>query len=108
MPPEITMNKWKRAEILIVRQCAGTMKVATIGQLIGRTDGAVRAKARELHISLRLRGDHHQSVKYPGCDVEKARELHHKGTRRRDIAQMLKMPLGTVNQYVYFDRRVSA
>lgn len=53
------MNKWKRAEILIVRQCAGTIRVADVGRLIGRTDGAVRAKARELHICLRLRGDHH-------------------------------------------------
>lgn len=100
------MNKWKRAEILIVRQCAGTIRVADIGRLIGRTDGAVRAKARELHISLRLRGDYHQSVKYPGRSVDMARELHHKGTRRRDIAKILKMPVGTVNQYVYFDRRV--
>ncbi|MDJ7444514.1 DNA-binding protein [Salmonella enterica] len=100
------MNKWKRAEILIVRQCAGKMKVATIGQLIGRTGGAVRAKARELHICLRLRGDHHQSVKYPGCVVEMARELHNKGARRQDIAEMLGMPIGAVNQYVYFDRRV--
>ncbi len=101
------MSKWKRAEILIVRQCAGKMKVATIGQLIGRTGGAVRAKARELHICLRLRGDCHQSVKYPGYVVEMARELHHKGTRRQDIAEMLEMKVGTVNQYVYFDRRVS-
>lgn len=102
------MSKWKRAEILIIRQCAGTMKVENIGQLIGRTDGAVRAKARELHICLRLRGDHHQSVKYPGRVVEMARELHHEGVKRRDIAKTLKMPLGMVNQYVYFDRRVSA
>ncbi|HFL2921184.1 TPA: DNA-binding protein [Salmonella enterica] len=102
------MNKWKRAEILIVRQCAGKMKVANIGQLIGRTNGAVRAKARELHICLRLRGDHHQSVKYPCRVVEMARELHHEGVKRRDIAEMLGMPIGAVNQYVYFDRRVSA
>ncbi|HDP0319378.1 TPA: DNA-binding protein [Salmonella enterica subsp. enterica serovar Concord] len=101
------MSEWVRAEIVIVRQCAGTMKVANIGNLIGRTDGAVRAKARELHISLRLRGDYHQSVKYPCCDVEMARDLHHKGTRRQDIAEILGIPLGTVNQYVYFDRRVS-
>ncbi|HAG1962644.1 TPA: DNA-binding protein [Salmonella enterica] len=100
------MNKWKRAEILIVRQCAGKMKVATIGQLIGRTGGAVRAKARELHISLYLRGDYHQSVKYPYRAVEEARELHRKGTRRQAIAKTLGMPLGAVNQYVYFDRRL--
>ncbi|HFW5273273.1 TPA: DNA-binding protein [Salmonella enterica subsp. salamae serovar 21:z10:[z6]] len=102
------MNKWKRAEILIVRQCAGTMKVANIGQLIGRTNGAVRAKARELHISLRLRGDYHQSAKYRQSDIEKTRDLHLEGVKRQDIAEMLKMPIGAVNQYVYFDRRVSA
>ncbi|EDQ2392343.1 DNA-binding protein [Salmonella enterica subsp. enterica] len=101
------MSKWKRAEILIIRQCAGKMKVATIGQLIGRTRDAVRTKARELNICLILRGDYHQSVKYPGRVVEMARELHHKGTRRQDIAEMLEMKVGTVNQYVYFDRRVS-
>ncbi|ECO4847858.1 DNA-binding protein [Salmonella enterica] len=101
------MSKWKRAEILIIRQCAGTMKVANIGQLIGRTDGAVRAKARELNISLRLSGDYHQSVKYPGCVVGMARELHQEGAKRRDIAKALGIPVGTVNQYVYFDRRVS-
>ncbi len=91
-----------------MRQCAGTMKVANIGQLIGRTDGAVRAKARELHISLRLCGDHHQSVKYPDRVVEMARELHQEGMKRWDISKMLKVKIGTVNQYVYFDRRVSA
>lgn len=100
------MNKWKRAEILITRQCAGKMRVADIGRLIGRTDGAVRAKARELHISLRLRGDYHQSAKYRQSDIEQARDLHQKGMKRRDIAGMLKMPIGQVNQYVYFDRRV--
>lgn len=100
------MNKWKRAEILIIRQCAGTMKVANTGQLIGRTDGAVRAKARELHISLRLRGGYHQSAKYHQSDIEKARDLHLEGVKRQDIAEMLEIPLGMVNQYVYFDRRV--
>lgn len=30
------MSKWGRAEIMIIRQCAGTMRVADIGQLIGR------------------------------------------------------------------------
>ncbi|MGF2865662.1 DNA-binding protein [Salmonella enterica] len=100
------MSKWNKAEIMIIRQCAGTMKVEVIGQLIGRTDGAVRAKARELHICLRLRGDYHQSVKYPGRVVEMARELHQEGVKRRDIAEMLGMPIGAVNQYVYFDRRV--
>ncbi|EID6668667.1 DNA-binding protein [Salmonella enterica] len=100
------MNKWKQAEILIIRQCAGKMRVADIGRLIGRTDGAVRAKARGLHISLRLRGDYHQSAKYRQSDIEQARDLHQKGMKRRDIAGMLKMPIGQVNQYVYFDRRV--
>ncbi|HFE7542199.1 TPA: DNA-binding protein, partial [Salmonella enterica subsp. enterica serovar Newport] len=32
----------------------------------------------------------------------------HEGVKRRDIAEMLGMPVGAVNQYVYFDRRVSA
>lgn len=100
------MNKWKRAEILIIRQCAGTMKVANIGQLIGRTRDAVRTKARELNICLILRGDYHQSAKYRQSDIEQARDLHQKGMKRRDIAGMLKMPVGMVTQYVYFDRRV--
>lgn len=100
------MNKWKRAEILIIRQCAGTMKVANIGQLIGRTRDAVRTKARELNICLILRGDYHQSAKYRQSDIEQARDLHQKGMKRREIARMLKMPVSQVNQYVYFDRRV--
>ncbi|EBI3645372.1 DNA-binding protein [Salmonella enterica] len=100
------MNKWKRAEILITRQCAGKMRVADIGRLIDRTDGAVRAKARELHISLRLRGDYHQSAKYRQSDIEQARDLHQKGISRREIAVKMEIPLGMVNQYVYFDRRV--
>lgn len=45
------MSRWKQAEILIVRQCAGKMSVAAIGQLIGRTGKAVRTKAQELHIT---------------------------------------------------------
>lgn len=46
------MNKWTRAEILIVRQCAGTMKVMNIGQLIGRTDGAVGAPLTKRRLKL--------------------------------------------------------
>ncbi|EIW3846311.1 DNA-binding protein [Salmonella enterica] len=100
------MSKWKRAEILIIRQCAGKMRVADIGRLIGRTRDAVRTKARELNICLVLRGDYHQSAKYRQGDIEQARDLHQKGMKRRDIAGMLKMPVSMVNQYVYFDRRV--
>ncbi|EMR9706913.1 DNA-binding protein, partial [Escherichia coli] len=37
---------WCRAEILILRQCAGTMTVECIGMLIGRSEAAVRTKAR--------------------------------------------------------------
>lgn len=100
------MSQWKRAEILILRQCAGKMRVADIGRLIGRTRDAVRTKARELNICLILRGDYHQSAKYHQSDIEKARDLHQEGMKRREIARMLKMPVSQVNQYVYFDRRV--
>ncbi len=34
------MTKWVRAEIMILRQCAGTMTVNNIGRLIGRTGGS--------------------------------------------------------------------
>ncbi|EHS4489836.1 DNA-binding protein, partial [Escherichia coli] len=37
------------------------MKVKSIGSLIGRSEAAVRTKARELGISMMLRGDYHQS-----------------------------------------------
>ncbi|MCV4714279.1 DNA-binding protein, partial [Escherichia coli] len=45
-------KKWRWAEILILRQCAGTMRVESIGYLIGRSESAVRTKARELGISM--------------------------------------------------------
>ncbi|HCM1919153.1 TPA: DNA-binding protein [Salmonella enterica subsp. salamae serovar 28:r:e,n,z15] len=99
------MSNWVRAEIIIMRQCAGKMRVATIGRLTGRTAAAVRAKARELNISLRLRGDYHQSARYRQADIELARSLHDEGVSRRDIAEKLEMPIGAVNQYVYFERR---
>lgn len=102
------MKKWVRAEILILRQCAGTMTVECIGMLIGRSEAAVRTKARELGISMMLRGDYHQSAKYPQSDIERARQLHQLGVSRREIARKFGMPLRTVNNYVYFDRRVSA
>ncbi|EFF0758085.1 DNA-binding protein [Escherichia coli] len=91
---------------MILRQCAGTMTVENIGRLTGRSEEAVRTKARELSISMMLRGDYHQSVKYPQSDVELARQLHQHGMPRRDIARKFGMPLRTVNNYVYFDRRV--
>lgn len=102
------MSKWVRAEIMIIRQCAGTMTVENISRLIGRTGAAVRTKAREQGISLYLRGDHHQSAKYRQADIEMARELHREGITRRDIAKKLEMPLSAINQYVYFERRVQA
>ena len=91
---------------MILRQCAGTMKVKSIGSLIGRSEAAVRAKAREMGIRLILRGDFHQSAKYPQRDIEMVRQLHRCGMHRREIARKFGMPLRTVNNYVYFDRRV--
>ncbi|EGW69017.1 hypothetical protein ECSTECC16502_2587 [Escherichia coli STEC_C165-02] len=82
------------------------MRVKDIGKLTGRTDAAVRTKARELGISLILRGDFHQSVKIPQSSVELMRKLHEQGISRREIAEKFEMPLRTVNNYVYFDRRV--
>ncbi|EIX7349282.1 DNA-binding protein [Escherichia coli] len=101
-------KRWCRAEIMMLRQCAGTMTVDSIGSLIGRSEAAVRTKAREMGISLILRGDYHQSAKYPQSDIELARQLHQRGVSRREIARKFGMPLRTVNNYVYFDRRVSA
>ncbi|MEG2567477.1 MAG: hypothetical protein RSA84_14855 [Acinetobacter sp.] len=100
------MSKWCRAEIMIIRQCAGTMTTESIGRLIGRTGAAVRARARMLGIKLYLRGDYHQSAKYHQEDIELARDLHQKGINRRDIARKLDMPISAVNQFVYFERRV--
>lgn len=100
------MTKWVRAEIMILRQCAGTMTVNNIGRLIGRTGAAVRTKAREQGIRLYLRGDYHQSAKYRQTDIELARELHHEGISRREMAEKLELPLSAINQYVYFERRV--
>ncbi|MEF9218534.1 DNA-binding protein [Escherichia coli] len=87
---------------MILRQCAGTMTVESIGKLIGRTGDAVRTKARELGISMILKGDFHPSAKYRQSDIELARQLHQCG----EIAEKLEMPLGMINQYVYFERRV--
>ncbi|WP_105493214.1 DNA-binding protein, partial [Escherichia coli] len=39
-------------------------------------------------------------------DIELARQLHRCGVPRREIAEKLEMPLGMINQYVYFERRV--
>lgn len=103
-----THKPWVRAEIMIMRQCAGRMTVAAIGQLFGRTGAAVRTKARELHISMRLCGDHHQSARYRQTDIELARELHCAGLRVQDIAEKLELPYGAVKQYVYFERRVQS
>ncbi|EHU5428185.1 TPA: DNA-binding protein [Escherichia coli] len=93
---------------MILRQCAGTMKVKSIGALIGRTEAAVRTKARELGISMMLRGDFHPSAKYSQRDIELARQLHQRGVPRRKIAEKFGMKLRAVNNYVYFDRRVQA
>lgn len=72
-------KRWVRAEVVIIKQCAGSMTVERIGQLIGRTGAAVRTKARELKICMYLRGNYHQSVKYLQEDIELARELHQSG-----------------------------
>ncbi|WP_235146779.1 DNA-binding protein [Franconibacter pulveris 1160] len=98
---------WCRAEIMIMEQCAGRMRVDRIGHLIGRTGAAVRTKARELGISLYLRGEFHQSAKYPTNDIELARQLHSEGLSAPVIAEKLEMPVGAVKQFIYFERRVA-
>lgn len=99
---------WCRAELMVVRLCSGKMRVKQIGLLIGRTDAAIRTKAREVGISLRLCGQFHQSVKYPDADVALARELHSEGIALSVIAEKLELPAGMVKQYVYLERRVQA
>lgn len=99
---------WCRAELIVVHQCSGNMRVKQIGLLIGRSESAVRTKAREVGINLRLRGRFHQSVKYPSTDVELARELHSAGIAISEIAEKLELPAGMVKQYVYLERRVQA
>ncbi|MEB2861522.1 hypothetical protein SJH87_13290, partial [Staphylococcus sp. GCP4] len=47
-------KRWVRAEVVIIKQCAGSMTVERIGQLIGRTGAAVRtksARAENLYVS---------------------------------------------------------
>lgn len=99
---------WCRAELMVVRLCSGKMRVKQIGLLIGRTDAAIRTKAREAGINLRLCGQFHQSVKYPDADVALARELHSEGIALSVIAEKLELPAGMVKQYVYLERRVQA
>ncbi|WP_368287337.1 DNA-binding protein [Kluyvera intermedia] len=98
---------WCRAELVVVRLCSGNVRVKQIGLLIGRSESAVRTKAREVGINLRLRGRFHQSVKYSDADVELARELHSAGVKLREIAEKLELPRGMVDQYVYLERRAS-
>lgn len=100
-----TRKPWVRAEIMVIRQCAGTMTVERIGELIGRTGSAVRTKARELGIKLYLRGKYHQSVKYEADDVRMSRDLHEAGLRAGEIAEKLEIPEGAVKQFIYFERR---
>ena len=98
---------WCRAEIMMIRLVAGSMTVDRIGQLIGRTGPAVRTKAREFGICLRLHGIFHQSVKYPASDVQLSRELHESGLNARTIAEKIEIPVSAVRQFIYFERRVS-
>ena len=69
------------------------MRVESIGYLIGRSESAVRTKARELGISMILRGDFHPSAKYSQRDIELARQLHQRGVPRREIAEKFGMKL---------------
>lgn len=101
-------KSWCRAEIEIIRQCSGNMRVKQICTLVGRTEAAVRTKARELGIRLYLRGKYHQSVKYPASDVMLARDLRREGLSLNEIAEKLEVPVGMIKQYVYFERRASA
>ncbi|MEH5743836.1 DNA-binding protein [Atlantibacter hermannii] len=98
---------WCRAEIMMIKLVAGRMTVDRIGLLIGRTGAAVRTKAREIGICLRLRGIYHQSVKYPATDVQLSRELHESGLNARTIAEKMEIPISAVRQFIYFERRVS-
>ncbi|WP_257903374.1 DNA-binding protein, partial [Salmonella enterica] len=91
---------------MILRQCAGTMTVESIGRLIGRTGRSVRTKARKLRVCMIRKGDFPPPAKYRQGDIERARQLHRCGVPRREIAEKLEMPLGMINQYVYFERRV--
>lgn len=99
---------WRRAELTVVRLCSGKVRVKQIGLLRWRPDAAIRTKAREAGINLRLCGQFHQPVKYPAADVVQARELYSEGSALSVIAEKLELPAGMVKQYVYLERRILA
>lgn len=49
------MRKWAEDEILILQHFNRTMRIEEIGRLIGRTEKAIRVKAKSLNISLKKR-----------------------------------------------------
>lgn len=101
-------KSYDMAEALIIEQCAGSMTARQIGALIGRTARSVATHCADIGLSLRLRGERHQSARYANTDVTLARKPHTAGVGPREIADKLELPLSAVRQFVYFERRVSA
>lgn len=105
--PTHNRKPWTPAEIKLLKQNAGTLRIAQFAELLGRTPDSVKAKANKLKICLRLRGEFHQRFKHPLSKVEAARQLHESKTPLREIASRLDLPMSTVKHYVYFDRRIN-
>lgn len=97
----LTNAYWQPCETALLRKYATNLTAKDIGLLLGRTEGAVMAKAIRLQVSMQKRGDAHPSRKYSCEDAELARQLHAAGVPPRDIAEKLGIKVISLGNFIY-------
>ena len=96
---------WKKEEIKTLREMAGKFTLAEISQRVNHSESAVRRKAYDLRLSLRLPVERNRAYKHPATLVSRVRELRDAGMPLKEIAAAVGLSRGVVCNYVYFDRR---
>lgn len=95
------MKRWSSAEDKTLKDHASTLTAKQIGNLLGRTAGAISHRASIIGVEMRKRGDAYHGRKYPEADIEMARQLHREGMSLKLVAEKMEIPFASLKNYFY-------
>lgn len=84
---ETRQPPWSGFEVEVLSKLASTHSAERIAGVLGRTESAVRSKAKKLKIRLEKYGEHRLSAKYSNDHIKQVILLVKQGYNQREISE---------------------
>ncbi len=97
-------QRWTKDEIEILKSHYKDKTSFEIGEILGRGSDSIKHKVRQLNLSLRKKGEKCSWSKYSDVIVERARYLHDRGMKPKQISKRLNIPYWNICDFVYYKR----